>query len=136
MFSAPYLQTETNNLGWIWIVILILLFLVVIIWWFRYRKVEPPGGPPVGMRAERAADDLVKIEGIGPKVASVLNQAGITTFESLASANPADVQRILDDAGLQMMNPEGWIEQARLAAAGDWAALERLQGELKGGRKS
>ena len=135
MLSAPYLQTETNNLGWIWIVILILLFLMVIIWWFRYRKVEPPGVPPARMRAEGAADDLVKIEGIGPKVASVLIQECITTFESLANANPEEVQRVLNEAGLQMMDPEGWIEQARLAARGDWTALERLQGELKGGRK-
>jgi hypothetical protein len=34
-----------------------------------------------------------------------------------------------------MMNPEGWIEQAKLAAQGDWTSLEKLQGELKGGRK-
>ena len=135
MFSAPYLQTDTNSLGWLWIAILIILFLLVIIWWFRYRKVEPAGMPPARMRADGATDDLIKIEGIGPKVASVLNQAGITTFEALANANPVEVQRILNEAGLQMMNPEGWIEQARLAAQGDWAALERLQGELRGGRK-
>ncbi|HSL27978.1 MAG TPA: DUF4332 domain-containing protein [Anaerolineales bacterium] len=136
MLSAPYLQTDTNGLGWLWIAILIILFLLVIIWWFRSRRAEPAGVPPARVRAEGAADDLIKIEGIGPKVASVLNQAGITTFEALASANPAEVQRILNDAGLQMMNPDGWIEQARLAAEGDWAALERLQGELKGGRKT
>jgi hypothetical protein len=34
-----------------------------------------------------------------------------------------------------MMNPAGWIEQAELAAKGDWAALEKLQSELKGGRR-
>lgn|SRR5688572_695474 len=135
MFSAPYLQTDTNNLGWVWIAILIVLLLVVIIWWLRYRKVEPPGVPPARMRAEGAVDDLVKIEGIGPKVAGILNQAGITTFEALANANPEEVQRVLNEAGLQMMKPEGWIEQARLAARGDWVALERLQDELKGGRK-
>jgi len=32
-----------------------------------------------------------------------------------------------------MMNPEGWINQADLAAKGTWEELERLQGELKGG---
>ena len=80
-------------------------------------------------------DDLVKLEGIGPKVARVLNDAGITTFEALARASAADIQKALNAAGLQMMNPEGWIEQASLAARGDWEALERLQDELKGGRK-
>jgi hypothetical protein len=45
------------------------------------------------------------------------------------------VQKTLNAAGLQMMNPEGWIEQANLAANGDWEGLKRLQDELKGGRK-
>ena len=135
MFSAGYLQTDTNTIGWLWIVILVVLLVVVIVWWFRYRRVEPAEVSPSQMRAEGAIDDLVKIEGIGPKVAEVLNEAGLTTFTALASADPQDVQRILDEAGLQMMNPEGWIEQASLAARRDWEGLERLQGELKGGRK-
>ena len=33
-----------------------------------------------------------------------------------------------------MMDPSGWIEQAELAAKGDWGAFEKLQDELKGGR--
>jgi large subunit ribosomal protein L17 len=80
-------------------------------------------------------DDLVRLEGIGPKVARVLNDAGITTFAALAAANPVEIQKTLSAAGLQMMNPEGWIEQATLAAKGDWAGLEKLQSELKGGRR-
>jgi large subunit ribosomal protein L21 len=80
------------------------------------------------------ADDLAKIEGIGPKVVQVLNGAGISTFEALASAKAADVQKILDDAGLQMMDPKGWISQAKLAAKGDWDGFEKLQDKLKGGR--
>ena len=83
----------------------------------------------------KAADDLTKIEGIGPKVVKVLARAEITTFEQLALANAADVQKVLDKAGLQMMSPEGWIEQAKLAAQGDWVALEKLQKKMKGGRK-
>jgi hypothetical protein len=34
-----------------------------------------------------------------------------------------------------MMSPEGWIEQADLAAQEDWEGLEKLQTELKGGRR-
>jgi hypothetical protein len=33
------------------------------------------------------------------------------------------------------MDPQGWIEQARLAAQGDWEGLKKLQDELKGGRR-
>ncbi len=80
------------------------------------------------------ADNLTKIEGIGPKVASVLNAAGISTFEELANAKVNDLQKILGDAGLKMMDPTTWPEQARLAANGEWDALKKLQDELSGGR--
>jgi hypothetical protein len=137
MFSPGYLQTESNSMGWLWLVILILLLLGLIVWWFSRRRAEPAEVPPavITTREDSAADDLTRIEGIGPKVAQVLNGAGIRTFDALARANPADVQNTLNAAGLQMMNPEGWIEQASLAAKGDWEAFDRLQNELKGGRK-
>jgi hypothetical protein len=35
-----------------------------------------------------------------------------------------------------MMDSAGWIEQAKLAAAGDKEGLSRLKDELKGGRKA
>ncbi|MBO9369218.1 MAG: DUF4332 domain-containing protein [Chloroflexi bacterium] len=81
------------------------------------------------------ADDLTIIEGIGPKVASILKEAGITTFAQLASSDPTHLEAILRAAKLQMMDPRGWIEQARLAAQGDWEGLKKLQDELKGGRR-
>jgi len=87
-------------------------------------------------KVEVEADDLVKIEGIGPKVAKTLIAAGITTFAKLAESNAGDIQGILTEAGLKMMNPETWIDQAKLAAAGDWKALEKLQAKLVGGRKA
>jgi hypothetical protein len=34
-----------------------------------------------------------------------------------------------------MMDPKGWISQAKLAAKGDWDGLEKMQEKLKGGRK-
>jgi large subunit ribosomal protein L17 len=137
MFSPGYVQTESNPMGWLWLVILILLLLGLIIWWSSRRRAEPVDVPPaaVAAREEMPADDLTKIEGIGPRVAQVLNGTGIRTFEALARADPATLQNTLNAAGLQMMNPEGWIEQASLAARGDWEAFDRLQNELKGGRK-
>jgi len=90
-------------------------------------------------KAEKAvveADNLVKIEGIGPKVAKTLNEAGILTFEDLANAKVEDIQKILTDAGLRMMDATTWPEQARLAADGDWDALQSLQDNLSGGRKA
>ena len=137
MFSTAYLQTGPNT-GWIWLLILGVLLLIVILWWFSSRRAEPVETPPVmAVQApeERDEDDLTRIEGIGPRVARVLNEAGITTFEALARADASEVQKLLNESGLQMMNPQGWIEQAALAANGDWEGFERLQRELKGGRK-
>ena len=82
------------------------------------------------------ADDLVKIEGIGPKVSKALIDAGITTFEALSNTTVEAIQKILTDAGLRMMDASTWPEQAKLAAAGDWDALKKLQDKLSGGRKA
>lgn len=80
-------------------------------------------------------DDLKVIEGIGPKVARLLNEAGIFTFAQLAEADPAQLKQILEAARLQMMDPTSWPDQARLAAVGDWEALKQMQDSLKGGRR-
>jgi large subunit ribosomal protein L21 len=96
------------------------------------RQVEVVEQPEA--RAE--ADDLARIEGIGPKVAQVLSAAGISTFEALANADVEDIQQILKDGGLKMMDASTWPAQAKLAAAGDWEGLQKMQDELSGGRKS
>ena len=138
MFSPNYLQTDQGSNAWIWYLLLVLITLLFILWWINRRQAMSKGQPPdaaAPIQREASSDDLQRIEGIGPKVSRVLNEAGITTFEALARANPADVQKTLNDAGLRMMNPEGWIEQASLAAKGDWEGVEQLQNELRGGRK-
>lgn len=136
MFSIEYLQTGQNPTAWIWYMLLAVVVLLLIFWWVNRRNDVPLDEPSMTAIPEREqiADDLQKIEGIGPKVARVLNEAGINTFEELAGADAAEIQKTLKAAGLQMMNPEGWIEQASLAAKGDWEGLKRLQSELKGGR--
>lgn len=80
-------------------------------------------------------DDLTRIEGIGPKIASVLNAARIMTFAELANYQPQELRRILDDAGMpRIIDPATWPAQAALAAAEEWEALATLQEELTGGR--
>ena len=81
------------------------------------------------------ADDLARIEGIGPKVSKVLKEASISTFEDLSKAEVEDLRQILANAGLKMMDPATWPEQAKLAAEGDWDALQELQDKLSGGRE-
>lgn len=79
---------------------------------------------------------LEKIEGIGPKISKLLNARSIYTFADLAEANVDELQQCLQEAGPQyrLANPATWPEQARLAADGNWEALDALQTNLKGGR--
>ncbi len=101
----------------------------------KAKVVKKAETPEVKPETTSEADDLIKIEGIGPKVAAALNAAGIKTFAALAESKAEDIQKILTEAGLKMMNPEGWIDQAKLAAKGDWKAFEKLQEKLVAGRK-
>ena len=144
MFAISNLQQAgTNPMGWVWYVIVGLVLLALVVWalFRRVKNMEVESSSSRSAvsrdvsRDGKRADDLTKIEGIGPKVAKVLNESGITTFDALSRSKSTDIQGALNAAGLQMMNPEGWIEQADLAAKGDWAKLEKLQGELKGGRR-
>ncbi len=102
---------------------------------------EPDPAPvaaPVAAPTETGKpDDLRKIEGIGPKMKSVLNAGGIKTFAQLAAQSPDAVRAILkaDGVNINANNPETWPEQAALAAAGDWDGLEKLQNQLVGGRR-
>ncbi|MCX7670892.1 MAG: DUF4332 domain-containing protein, partial [Anaerolineae bacterium] len=63
-----------------------------------------------------AGDDLKLIAGIGDKTAAVLKDAGITTFEALAAADPQHLAHISQEAGLPAGKYEAWIAQARLIA--------------------
>ena len=131
---------EGPNTELLWVLWGLLGFFALVVisgWLSSLRKSEQAGADSeaVPTQAESAVDDLLIIEGIGPKVAKVLARAGVRTFDDLAHAKKADVQKILDQADLQMMDPAGWIDQAKLAAKGDWDALENMKGKLKGGRK-
>ncbi len=92
--------------------------------------------PPEAVEVAAPPDDLRRIEGIGPKVAALLGDAGISTYAQLAAAAPDHLREVLQAAGLRFMDPATWPEQATLAAQGDWEGLATLQGALKGGRRA
>ena len=105
------------------------------------QKAEAPKAEPAKAPASAKTtkpDDLTLIEGIGPKIAELLNKDGITTFAALAQAKPAAIKTILDAAGkrYQMHDPATWPNQAALARDGKTAELAKLQDALKGGRKA
>lgn len=80
------------------------------------------------------ADDLEIIEGIGPKIREVLNDAGVRRFAQLSAMQPVTISEILRDAGLGLADTSSWPEQARLAANGDMEGLKALQDRLNAGR--
>lgn len=107
------------------------------------KKAAPAKKAPVKKAAPKKAvsvakDDLKKIEGIGPKIATLLGEAGIKTFKDLATAKKTKVKEILETAGsrYKMHDPTTWMQQAKLADTGAWEKLEKLQTELKGGKKA
>jgi predicted flap endonuclease-1-like 5' DNA nuclease len=153
-------QPGGNISGWAWLIII--LFVILVVAWRlisnRGREEFPLSehsehaeeAHPAETEATRAAvelqaaapiapsqtpDDLVIIEGIGPKISSVLQANGIATFAQLAATQVSQLQQILQKEGLRLADPTTWPEQARLAAAGDWDGLNALQARLKGGRQ-
>ena len=87
-------------------------------------------------KAAKKADDLKIIEGVGPKAAEALVEAGITTFSKLAKTSADAVKAILEasESKLSHLDPTTWAQQAQLAADGKMDELKKLQDELNGGK--
>jgi large subunit ribosomal protein L21 len=95
------------------------------------KKAAPKKAAP--KKATGKADDLKKIEGIGPKIASTLVEAGIATFADLAKTKSAKISEII--AGVRGNHvTDTWPAQAKLAADGKWDELKKWQDELDGGK--
>ncbi|MFN4145936.1 MAG: hypothetical protein ACK4GN_08950 [Runella sp.] len=82
-------------------------------------------------------DDLKVVEGIGPKIEELFNNAGIWTFAQLAATSPERLRDILVAGGsrFQIHDPGTWPEQAALARDGQWEKLKAWQDELNKGRE-
>ena len=72
---------------------------------------------------EKMPSIYAQLAGINAAIQQALQAAGITTFAHLAEADLAKLRQILQEAGLPAGDLETWLEQARLAASGDWQAL-------------
>jgi predicted flap endonuclease-1-like 5' DNA nuclease len=141
-------SAEQSGLGWlVWVVLIVFVLMVFLGWlvwskgWLKQEEEVPHDShthaehvhEPVPAQAA-VPDDLTTLEGIGPKVAKLLADNGIPTFAALAEADLDKLREVLAGAGYQYMEPSGWVNQAKLAAAGDAEGLQKLQDELKGGR--
>jgi large subunit ribosomal protein L27 len=99
------------------------------------KEVKAPAKKSAAKKTS-GADDFKKIEGIGPKIASLITDAGITTFEALSKTDADKIREILEAAGsrYKMHDPTTWPQQSALAAEGKWDELKEVQEKLKGGK--
>jgi predicted flap endonuclease-1-like 5' DNA nuclease len=91
------------------------------------QPVPTPAPAPLG-------DDrpLTTIKGLGPKVAGMLGELGITRIDQIAALSAADAEALDAQLGAftGRMARDRWIDQATLLSAGDTAAYEAEFGKL------
>lgn len=91
---------------------------------------DPAPEPPA---SEAGVDDLTQIKGLGPKIAVLLGEQGITSFAQIAGWSEADIDRI--DATLGRfegrIRRDSWVEQAQLLQGDDRAAYEARFGRTE-----
>lgn len=99
------------------------------------RAAKPPKAAPAPVSspaADGAESDLLRLKGLGPKLAARLAELGVSRIDQIAALTPADADAL--DAQLGTFRGriarDRWIEQARLLKAGDRAGYEAEFGKL------
>ena len=104
---------------------------------FKYTTVDASAADTaVEVGGADTGDDLTKVEGISPKIATVLAAQGITTFAALADATEDTLRAILEQAKLTQYDPATWPRQAALARDGKWDELDAARKESAASRES
>lgn len=100
----------------------------------REETIEPEGGLSYATIFQH--DNLQIIEGVGPKIESLLKDAGFATWGAVGAAGYDDLKKVLDDAGsrYRIHDPKSWPQQAQLANDGKWTELVEFQKFLDTGR--
>ncbi len=90
----------------------------------------------MGLLKKWRQDDLKAIEGIGPKIAGLLKEQGITSWKALSQASVDTLKEVLHKAGprFKLADPNTWPKQAQLADEGKWEELQEYQDFLNGGK--
>jgi len=79
--------------------------------------------PPFVLEAPK--DDLTRIKGIGEGYASMLNAAGIRTFEQLSAMSAEELRDVLMAPRWRVTNVEAWIAEARALSTEQGSPRER-----------
>ena len=77
-------------------------------------------------------DDLKRIKGVGPKLETLLNSLGVTSYSQIAAWDDDEIDRIDAQLGTfaGRIRRDDWPTQARYLAAGDMAGFEQRFGKL------
>lgn len=96
----------------------------------------PKTAPAKSIYAGIKEDNLQIVEGIGPKMESVLKENGINTLAALGGKSEAEIQAILNKYGdkYKIIDPKTWAGQAQLAGSGKFDELIDYQKRLDTGR--
>ena len=84
-----------------------------------------PGAPPIPTPAPApvaaGTDDLTRIKGVGPKLAKMLSELGVTSFAQIAAWDAAEIARLDAQLGRFQgrIERDNWTTQAKFLAAGD-----------------
>jgi len=81
---------------------------------------------------QATSDDLTRIKGVGPKLATRLGELGVTGFAQIAAWDEAAIDRVDAELGRFQgrIRRDNWVEQARFLANGDTAGYETRFGRL------
>ncbi len=98
-------------------------------------KAEAPKAEAPKAKAAKGADDLKRIEGIGPKFNDALIAVGIDTFAKLEKASEEELKTALETAKLRFApSLPTWAEQAGYLVRGDEAGFKAFTDKLVAGR--
>ena len=85
---------------------------------------QGPQRQPTATAAAAPPDDLTQLNGIGPRIQTILNDGGINTYTDLQHASTSDLRQIIAVGGaLPPSSLESWPAQASYAVRGDWSGL-------------
>lgn len=94
---------------------------------------EPqPQAAPKTPATTGAADNLLLIKGIGPKLNILLGELGVTSYAQIAGWSATDIAAIDEKLGNFKGRPQrdNWVDQAGYLAKGDTAGFEAKYGKL------
>jgi len=92
----------------------------------------PTVAAPEAAPAPAGSDELLRIKGLGPKLADQLRTLGITSLAQIAAWDDVEIDRVDAQLGRFQgrIRRDNWVEQARLLISGDVPAYEERFGKL------